>query len=282
VTCHGFEGISWGYNFPWQARAFYVPIGMPNIVTTVFVADAFLDYFENSKFEEGIDIAKDSCEFILKHLTLFEDEDLLCFGYIPGGNARVHNANMLGAALMTRVYRYTGDEKYLEKSRKSMTYSMQALTGEYLWPYGERDHHKFIDNFHTGFNLVALKKWMDYTSDYTWISKLEKAYNKFLKTFWLENGCPKYYHDSLYPIDIHCSAQGIVTCLELTEFNKQSIALAYQIAKWAIENMQDKKGYFYYQKTRYYTNKISYIRWSQAWMFYALSLYIAKLGDNER
>jgi hypothetical protein len=58
--------------------------------------------------------------------------------------------------------------------------------------------------------------------------------------------------------------------------------MARKIAKWAIENIQDKNGYFYYQKTRFYTNKISYIRWSQAWMFYALSLYIAKLGNNEQ
>lgn len=280
--CLDFNGISWGYNFPWQARAFYVPPGTPNMVTTVFVANAFLDYFEKAGYEEAIHLALGSCEFILNHLVLFENGNTICFGYIPEEDARVHNANMLGAALLARAYKFTGDEKYLEKSRKSITYSMQALTEEYLWPYGERDHHKFVDNFHTGFNLVALKKWMEFTGDYTWKNKLENAYNKFIETFWLENGCPKYYDDSLYPIDIHCSAQGIVTCMELMEYNTQSISIAYQIAKWAIENMQDKKGYFYYQKNRFYTNKISYIRWSQAWMFFALSLYIAKLGDNEQ
>jgi hypothetical protein len=123
---------------------------------------------------------------------------------------------------------------------------------------------------------------MDYTGDYIWLSKLEKAYKKFLKTFWLENGCPKYYHNSLYPIDIHCSAQGIVTCIQLAAHNTQSSSYAHQIAKWTIENMQDEKGYFYYQKTRLYTNKIDYIRWSQAWMFYALSLYLTKFGNNEQ
>jgi len=30
--------------FDWQARAFFVPVGTPNMVTTVFVANAFLDY----------------------------------------------------------------------------------------------------------------------------------------------------------------------------------------------------------------------------------------------
>ena len=92
----------------------------------------------------------------------------------------------------------------------------------------------------------------------------------------MENGCPKYYHNSLYPIDIHCSAQGIVTCLKLNQYDIKSLEIAGNIAKWAIENMQDKKGYFYYQKTKWFTNKIPYIRWSQAWMYYALAFYLSK------
>lgn len=44
MTCSGYAGVSWGYNFDWQARAFFVPVGKPNMVTTAFVANAFLDY----------------------------------------------------------------------------------------------------------------------------------------------------------------------------------------------------------------------------------------------
>jgi len=275
INCDGFEGVSWGYNFPWQARAFYVPVGTPNMVTTVFVANAFLDYFDKTGEEEYLSIAKASCDFILEHLILFEEENILCFGYIPGEKARVHNANMLGAALLARVYNHTKYRNYLEKSRKAMSYSVGALTKDYFWPYGELMHHQFIDNFHTGFNLVALKNWMEYTGESLWEDKLEKAYHCFLNAFWLKDGCPKYYNNALYPIDIHCSAQGIVTCLKLAEYNEQSIPMARKIAHWAVANMQDKEGYFYYQKTSWYTNKIPYIRWSQAWMFYALSLYLS-------
>lgn len=272
MRCGRFGGSSWGYNFPWQARAFFVPVGTPNMVTTVFVANAFLDYFEATGDREYLSIAEGSCEFILGNLILFEDDETLCFGYIPGEKARVHNANMIGATLLARVYSHIGEEGYLEKSRKAMAYSMRALTEEHFWPYGELSHHRFIDNFHTGFNLVALKNWRYYTEKSTWEGGLRKAYKTFLDSFWLEDGCPKYYHNELYPIDIHCSAQGVVTCLKLAEYDDRSIPMAQKIAQWAIANMQDEEGYFYYQKTNWYTNKIPYIRWSQAWMFYALSL----------
>jgi hypothetical protein len=276
MTCNGFQGASWGYNFDWQARAFFVPTGKPNIVTSVFVANAFLDYFDAARDQNALALGEDACDFILNHLIQYEDKNSLCFGYIPGETARVHNANMLGAALLARVYSYTKKNILLKKSRKAMAYSMGALNPDYSWPYGELHHHQFIDNFHTGFNLVALKEWMDYTGDRVWEGELVSAYQYFLAMFWLNDGTPKYYHNSLYPIDIHCSAQGIVTCLKLAEFNDQSLELAEKIAVWAIENMRDDKGWFHYQKTRYFTNKIPYIRWSQAWMYYALSLFLNK------
>jgi len=277
MQCVGYAGISWGYNFAWQARAFYVPIGTPNMVATVFVANAFLNYYEATGDIDALTTAEGCCEFILKHLVLFNGEKTLCFGYIPREMARVHNANMLGAALLGKVYRYTGSHELLEKSRKAMKYSLEAINPDYSWPYGELHHHQFIDNFHTGFNLIALNDWMEACNDYTWKDVLKKAYRYFLESFWLEDGCPKYYHNSLYPIDIHCSAMGLVTCTTLKDFDQRSMDMAYKIGRWAIINMQDKAGYFYYQKTRFFTNRIPYIRWSQAWMMYGLS----KLLNNK-
>jgi hypothetical protein len=276
ITCNGFGGSAWGYNFDWQARAFYVPVGKPNIVTSVFVANAFLDYFDATQDQDMFILGTDTCEFILNHLVQHEDDKTLCFGYIPGEIARVHNASMLGAALLARVYSYTKQESLLRKSREAMVYSMAALNSDYSWPYGELHHHQFIDNFHTGFNLVALKNWMDYTGEKHWEKDIVSAYRYYINTFWLDDGTPKYYHNSLYPIDIHCSAQGIVTCLRLAEYDERSLGLAKKIATWAIENMLDKKGYFHYQKTKFFTNKIPYMRWAQAWMYYSLSLLLSK------
>ncbi len=56
--------------------------------------------------------------------------------------------------------------------------------------------------------------------------------------------------------------------------------LADKVLNWTIANMQDKKGYFYYQKYRFYKIKIPYIRWSQAWMFYALTTYLNILNEK--
>ena len=276
----GYSGISWGYNFPWQAKAFYVPAGKPNAIATIFIAHAFLDYFEKAGAREAFDNARGCCDFILDNLILHDDRESLCFGYIPGEEARVHNVNMLAAALLGRVYSHLEDPVLLDRSKKAMVYSMRALPADSFWPYGELPHHRFIDNFHTGFNLVALRQWMDCTGEMIWEEQLKETYHKYLDVFWLETGCPKYFDNRVYPVDIHCAAQGIVTCLRLGGYHPDSRDTAEKMANWAISNMQDDDGFFYYQKTRWFTNKIPYMRWSQAWMFYALSLYLAHADNN--
>lgn len=272
MSCSGYSARGWGYNFDWQSRNFLTPLGTPNTVTTVFVANALLDYFDKTKNQECLELAIEGCEFFLKNLILFEDRKNLVIGYMPGAKARVHNVNMLAAALLARLYQITEDPEYYEKSQKAMTYSLNALRPDYSWEYGELSSQRWVDNFHTGFNLVALSDWMAYTKEECWRQELNGAYAYYQRTFWLDDGCPKYYNNSLYPIDIHCSAQGIITFLKISPHSEGKADMARKIAGWAIANMQDEEGYFYYQKGRWITNKIPYIRWSQAWMFYALSL----------
>jgi len=57
---------------------------------------------------------------------------------------------------------------------------------------------------------------------------------------------------------------------------KQAVA----VFEWALKNLRDKQGYFYYQKYPYFTNKISYMRWSQAWMLMALAT-LREMCDEE-
>jgi hypothetical protein len=55
---------------------------------------------------------------------------------------------------------------------------------------------------------------------------------------------------------------------------QQNRQLAERVLNWTVTNMQSPQGYFYYQKKKYFTNKIPYMRWSQAWIFYGLSYYL--------
>src|SRR5690606_27285480 len=46
------SGSCWGYNFDWQARAFFQPKNTPTVVATVFNANALLDAYEITRDEK--------------------------------------------------------------------------------------------------------------------------------------------------------------------------------------------------------------------------------------
>lgn len=72
---------------------------------------------------------------------------------------------------------------------------------------------------------------------------LKKGLAFYLDNFFLLDGTPKYYHDKMYPIDIHCPGQLWVTLFSLDEWceNKE---LCKAVCQWTINNMQDKKRIF--------------------------------------
>jgi hypothetical protein len=38
-----------------------------------------------------------------------------------------------------------------------------------------------------------------------------------------------------------------------------------------MQNLRDETGFFYYQQRRFFKVRIPYMRWSEAWMMYALA-----------
>ena len=123
----------WGYNFPWEARAFSVSRWKPNIIVSTFAAQAFLDLFELYQDEQHLQIGTDVAKFIERELVLEENDDEICFGYIPGESVKVHNANLMGAKLLARLFALTHEEQYRNLSIRSANYSMNLQRENGAW-----------------------------------------------------------------------------------------------------------------------------------------------------
>lgn len=275
----GYSGYCWGYNFDWQNRTFFLPKNTPTIVNTAFIANAFLDIYRILHQEKYLDIARSSCDFILNNLNITRENEAICFSYTPLDKTQVHNANLLAAALLARIYSFTREENLLKFGTKAVKFSVKYQNKDGSWYYGNLVSQRWIDNFHTGFNLVALKEYIDFSESRYFCNALEEGFRYYKENFFLKDGTPKYYHDKIYPIDIHSVAQSIVTFVKLKDLSGGNINQALKIAQWGIENMQDERGFFYFQKHKYFTNRIPYMRWAEAWMFYALTLLLLSVGE---
>ncbi len=139
--------------------------------------------------------------------------------------------------------------------------------------YGTGENQQWIDNFHTAYVLSSLFRIRESCQlvDVEIEKALRVGYDFWRKSFFLADGWPKYYHDQLHPADSHAAATAIVTLTELRELDDGALALAEKIAAWTIENLRDASGYFYYQRRRLFTVRTPFMRWSEAWMLYALA-----------
>jgi hypothetical protein len=276
----GYDEACWGYNFDWQSRAFFAPRGTPNVVCTTFAAHAFLDWHQESSSARALELATGSCRFLIDRINRAEEGQGHCFSYTPLDHSKVHNVNMLAAELLARAFRLRGDMEYREAAERAVRFTMSKQRADGSWPYGEANSQSWIDSFHTGFILVSLKRIIDHLGVNDWLDGLKGGCEFYAGRFFLADGTPSYYHNRLFPIDVHSAAQAIITFSEMTDLMPNANEMASRAVKWAINNLQDRAGFFYFQRHRLYTIKIPYMRWAQSWMLYALSLYLSKLGKN--
>ncbi len=270
----GYSGACWGYNFDWQARRLFLfPKNTPTVVATTFAASALFRAYEITKNENWLRTALSSANFVLNDLHRTPKKRGFLFSYSPlEGNDTVYNASLLGSKLLSWCYHYSKNENLKASARDSILACTDAQQPDGSWLYGELTTQNWIDSFHTGYNLDALQAYQDFTGDIAFQSHIEKGFRFYIQNFFQDDGTPKYYHNRTYPVDIHCPAQLFVTLRRLNQFETYK-ELAEKVMNRTIGHMQDKRGFFYYQLRRGISSKISYMRWSNAFMFYAMSYF---------
>ena len=268
----GYSGACWGNHFDYQCRSFYLPKNVPTIVWTSLIGHAFVDAYEHFRKETYLKVAASACEHILRDLDVLVEGEGVCISYIPTENKQVHNSSTLGAALLSRVYSHTRNEAYRELAQKAMQYCANHQRANASWYYGENANLHWVDNFHTAYVLDCFKHYGTSTGDRRFDDQMMRGYEYWKKTFFLEDGTPRYYDVKKLPLDIQCSSQAIDTLVLFSDRDSESIPLALKVARWTIDNMQDQTGYFYYRRYGLgIVNKTPTLHWGQATMFSALS-----------
>jgi hypothetical protein len=270
----GYSDAAWGYNFGWQSRNFFAPRGTPTIVPTAFAARALIEASETLQDLQYLEVARSVCDFILTDLNRpVDSRDELCFSYSPNDNTQIFNASLFAAETLAAVAKNTGDTSLCDFAMRAARFVIRRQKDDGSWSYGTGASQQWIDNFHTAYvlsSLFRIAKACD-SSPGEIEHALKQGYAFWRKSFFLADGWPKYYHDRLHPADAHAAAAAIVTLTELRELDDGAMPLAEKIAGWAIDNLRDRSGFFYYQRRRLFTVRTPFMRWTQAWMLYALA-----------
>jgi len=277
----GYGEPCWGYHFDVQSRVFFYPSTTPNTIATAFAGLALLDAHAALGDPSLLDEATKVGEFFLRHVPQTGDAPGAFFGYLPGDRSPIHNSNLLVASLLARIANEAGgDERFAKAAEEAVEYTTARQRPDGSWAYGESPGLGWVDNFHTGYVLDALRACADAGVA---AEEAETAWRRgivyYRRRLFLPDGTPKYYPEKAYPIDAQCVAQGIQTLAIAAPHEPGAAAQAGTVLDFALRRMVRRDGLPIFQRRRFWVNRAVHVRWVAAPMLLALS-HLLRAGDG--
>lgn len=277
IKNNDYSGACWGYNFDWQSKAFFLPKDTPTVVATCFVVEALVEAYEITHNKVYLDVVLSSADFVVNDLNRIDKPDMsFMFSYSPLDNQAVYNATLLGTKILSLVYSYSKNEKLKGLAYKSAKAVCDLQNEDGSFPHSDQIGQSWRDNFHTGFKLDSLIVYQKLCSDNSFIVNIDKGFKYWVDSYFDHESGFSYYYDrgmARSLVDLHCAAQALSLLYRVGKSNQYN-SLMNKIVMWSVDNMQSKKGSFDFQKNGYLRNKVVYMRWPNAWMFYGVSYWL--------
>lgn len=268
--------VGWGYDFPWQSKAFLQPAFFPTVVCTSFVVDGLA--------ASGHPIAAaavlGAAELVQQHLHRDADADEVCYSYSPRDRTRVFNASLFAGKILARAATIAAADQadgLRDEARRVASYVVSRQRDDGSWIYGEADYWQWIDNLHTGFVLETLADTRDLLGEPgLWQETLDRGLEYYRAHLFDPDLVPRYYADRPGLVDSHTVAQSAITLLRFADRDPGLFSDAHRVLEHGIARlwMPAQRG-FAYQQGRVVTSRTVFLRWSQAWMLRALCTFLA-------
>ncbi|NIZ01277.1 hypothetical protein [Thalassospira lucentensis] len=247
----------WGYPFAWQARAFYAKRHQSNAIVTSFVMDGLLA----AGMAPDHPVLQNAADFI--ESALWRDG---YFAYFADTDAEIHNASLWAAFVLLSVR--PGNDK----ATHAVLRVVAAQNADGSWAYGIRHHHQFVDGFHTGYVLDLLDR-LRLGGMMGLDEAIDRGFAFYRSACFDTNGLPRNFAGRDGPMDAHNVAQAMATLCRFGNY-----AGASRIVDLAVKHLYDeRRGLFYAgigRFGRFGPDRRVYLRWTQSWMVWALSIVI--------
>jgi hypothetical protein len=265
------DGPGWGYDFDVQTRWAFYPHGQANAVATAFAIHALLDADRAVERDRFAQLAAAAARHAARTL-LVESGGASWFRYYAGATVPIHNASLLIAGACARALEPGASE--WDAAGRAIDWSVSRQAADGTWPYGEAPGLKWVDGFHTAFNLEALALALEREERRTWRRALNHGIAAYRSRLIEPDGTPRATVSRRYPIDVHAAATAVTTLSALARPDPSVAADATRVMYWTLENLRRGDGRFIFQRHRLWRNTVPYIRWSDGHMLLALATYV--------
>ncbi|WP_022732006.1 prenyltransferase/squalene oxidase repeat-containing protein [Thalassospira lucentensis] len=251
----------WGYPFAWQARAFYAAQNQSNAIVTSFVMDGL--------FAAGVT----GDDPVMGRAAGFIEDQLWrdgYFAYVANTDAEIHNASLWAAFALSRVR--PGNDK----TERAVLRVLDAQRGDGSWAYGTLHHHQFVDGFHTGYVLDLLDR-LRRSGMAGLDGAIVRGWAFYRDACFDADGLPRSFSGRDGYLDAHSVAQAMASLCRFGDY-----AGANRVAQWAVKHLyEERRGLFYAGIGRFGPDRRNYMRWTQSWMVWALSIVIDHMAMTD-
>lgn len=287
------EELGWGRNFTFVTETERHETSKPLTFLNAKIGRSILNLYTVTGDPALLLLVRKLITTIIRQGKIFRVNGQTFVGYSAASQPRlILNASILSAALFLNYVRLYGQEDCIieGESLKGLVHeisdtvlTLQNNNGS--WPYGLTFAGKRLENvdFHQGFVLDALLELLPGLEEDS-RTQAQAAYERGLLFMAQQQidakGFFKWRYPRKFPADIHNQAQGIISLSKARhEFCENRLKA---VVNFTLDNFWDgKRNFFYYQKYPFFTNRISYLRWSQGWMFFALSEFLKNKAGSK-
>ena len=254
----------------------------PDMVSTSYavqallaVSDAGLDAGAESAYP---DIVESVADFIDEDLAYEEIPEGARMKYVPTWSSDHYtlNAVALGGVTLLELAAQFDESIHRERGEKLLDYVVSRQRPEGGWMYRDPPSasHLSMDNHHNGFVIESLLRHRALTGSSRYVDSLDDALAFYRDDLFAPDGAPNWDESSAYPRDIHAAAQGIIVFSRAGAFG-----VAERILDWTVGNLYAGNGRFHFRRERFYTKRITLMRWCEAWMAYAVATYLTHRAE---
>lgn len=263
-----------------QTKKEYQSRDMPGVVGTEACASAIFEYYKHNLQRNDLREVLFSVKsfFLNELLQTYDGATFIRYKPMTKAYDCVYNASAIAAQYISKINDYFSLNEGNEVVKLCYQYLLSRQKTEGVWYFSidlRNGRQKPQVDFHQGFVLDALLTYMQvFGEDADIRDAYLRGLNYYKEKQFDINGRGLYRYPRFWPINIHNQAQGIITFVKAIPYGEEYGHFANKIARWTIYNMRDNDGFFFYLKYPFFTNKIPYIRWGQAWMMNALSFLL--------
>lgn len=284
------DELGWGRNYPFMTGGEIHDNTKPLVYLDARLGQAMVHLYDAQPNDEILSNLSRVVINLIKVGRIHQYEGWKFLGYSSDTNTRLtFNASMVAVeTIMKFMNRAKIHEFYVDGYElKSLCYDIirtiihfQNTDGSWIYGYSAKGKAFEQKDFHQGFVIDSLYEVISLIEDDVLKKEAKKAYDKgyqYLKNVQInEKGFFYWRYPKKYPIDIHNQAQGILSMVRNKsdlDTTKLQVMLTYTIKTF----WKSKKNCFSYQKWPMLVNRISYVRWCNAWMLYVLTVYLKNI-----